>query len=146
MDTSKCVEIYTDGACSGNPGPGGWGVVLIWQGVEKRLSGFEEVTTNNRMELKAAIEGIKSLKREALLKIYTDSQYVKNGITLWMPKWLSTNWKNGKIKNVDLWQELNALVHQFSIEWHWVRGHSGDRYNEIADELARNAIFNNLVK
>lgn len=142
----KHLEIYTDGACSGNPGPGGWGVVLIWDGIEKKLSGYEEVTTNNRMELKAAIEGIKSIKREVPVKIYTDSQYVKNGITLWMPKWLRSDWKNGKIKNVDLWQELNALVHRFSIEWHWVRGHAGDKYNEMADELARNAIYNNLVK
>lgn len=146
MNTIKHLEIYTDGACSGNPGPGGWGAVLIWDGIEKKLSGYEEVTTNNRMELKAAIEGIKSIKREVPLKIYTDSQYVKNGITLWMPKWLRTDWKNGKIKNIDLWQELNSLVHRFSIEWHWVRGHAGDKYNEMADELARNAIYNNLVK
>ncbi len=146
MNIIKHLEIYTDGACSGNPGPGGWGAVLIWDGIEKKLSGYEEVTTNNRMELKAAIEGIKSIKREVPLKIYTDSQYVKNGITLWMPKWLRTDWKNGKIKNIDLWQELNSLVHRFSIEWHWVRGHAGDKYNEMADELARNAIYNNLVK
>jgi ribonuclease HI len=146
MNTNKYLEIYTDGACSGNPGPGGWGVVLIWDDIEKKLSGYEELTTNNRMELKAAIEGLKSIKREVPIKIYTDSQYVKNGITLWMPKWLRSDWKNGKIKNVDLWQELNSLVHRFSIEWHWVRGHAGDKYNEMADELARNAIYNNLVK
>lgn len=134
------LDIYTDGACSGNPGPGGWGAVLIWKGEIKKISGRRSNTTNNQMELTAAIEALKAVKRDVAIKIHTDSQYVKNGITLWIKKWQLTNWNNGKVKNIDLWQELDNLARKFNIEWEWVRGHDGNHYNEVADELARRAI------
>lgn len=140
------VEIYTDGACSGNPGPGGWGAVLIWRDVTKKISGYEAHTTNNRMELKAAIEAVRAIKGNLPIKIHTDSQYVKNGITLWLPKWLKSNWRNGQIKNVDLWRELDQEVQKHKIEWYWVRGHNGHEYNEMADELAREEITKNFCK
>lgn len=135
------LDIYTDGACSGNPGPGGWGAILIWKGKIKEIKGYCPDTTNNKMELKAAIEALKAVKKDVAIKIHTDSQYVKNGITLWIRKWQLTNWNNGKVKNIELWQELDNLVRKFNIEWEWVRGHDGNHYNEIADALARQAIL-----
>lgn len=140
------VEIFTDGACSGNPGPGGWGALLRFNGVEKQISGFESNATNNQMELKAAIEGLKALKRPSTVVITTDSVYVKNGITNWIFGWKKKNWKNsaGKdVKNKELWQELEQLVSkQIDVKWEWVKGHSGHRENEIADLLATSAIEN----
>ena len=138
------IEIYTDGACSGNPGPGGWGVVLLWGGLSKHISGFETQTTNNRMELKAAIEGLKAIKRKNPIKIYTDSTYVKQGITEWIHKWQKSNWNNGKVKNQDLWLELIKLAQQYELEWHWVKGHADNKYNNLADQLAREEIVKNL--
>lgn len=143
------VEIYTDGACQGNPGPGGWGVILRCKGKEKELSGYDPATTNNRMELQAAIEGIKVLKRSIEVDLYTDSQYVRNGITKWLFQWKKNNWRlsdKSPVKNRELWEELDELVQNHHISWHWVRGHSGHPENERADALARNAIENALKK
>ncbi|MBX9787007.1 MAG: ribonuclease HI [Alphaproteobacteria bacterium] len=137
------VEIYTDGACSGNPGPGGWGVVLRYKNTEKEMSGFEAMTTNNRMELKAAIEGIKALTRSIRIEVYTDSQYLRDGITKWLFQWKKNNWRlsnKSPVKNQDLWEELDALTQNHDVSWHWVRGHSGHPENERADALARQAI------
>ncbi len=139
----KFLEIYCDGACSGNPGPGGWGAVLIWDDKLKKISGFEDNTTNNRMELKAAIESLKAIKRPVKLKLYTDSTYVQKGITEWIYAWKRNMWNKGKVKNVDLWQELDQIAAKFNIEWRWVKGHNGNKYNEMADELARQAIVSN---
>ena len=136
----KELHIYCDGACSGNPGPGGWGAVLIWGENEKEISGAEANTTNNRMELRAAIEAIKSVKKKVKIVIHTDSQYVKNGITVWIKDWQKTNWNKGKVKNIELWQELLEESSKHDIKWKWVRGHSGVEYNEKADILAREAI------
>jgi ribonuclease HI len=136
----KEVTIYTDGACSGNPGKGGFGAYLIYKDVTKKIAGYEEFTTNNRMELKGAIEGLKCLQEKCNVTIYTDSMYLKNGITIWIHKWLQNDWNKGKIKNVDLWMELYALVNFHNVEWHWVKGHDTNAGNIIADELARNAI------
>ncbi len=136
----KELHIYCDGACSGNPGPGGWGAVLIWGDKEKEISGAELNTTNNRMELRAAIEAIKSVKKKVKIVIHTDSQYVKNGITVWIKDWLRKNWNNGKVKNIELWKELLEESSKHDIQWKWVRGHSGVEYNEKADILAREAI------
>ncbi|MEV6930686.1 ribonuclease HI [Dactylosporangium sp. NPDC051485] len=134
------VEIYTDGACSGNPGPGGWGAVLRYGTVEKELFGGEATpTTNNRMELTAPIRALESLNRPVVVHLYTDSSYVRNGITAWVARWKRNGWQTaGKqpVKNVDLWQELDALVAQHTVEWHWVKGHSGHPENERADRLA----------
>ena len=130
---------YTDGACSGNPGPGGWGVLLRLGEHEKRLYGGELETTNNRMELLAAIRGLEALKRPASVVLTTDSQYVMKGVREWMPNWKKRGWKTASkqpVKNVDLWQQLDALVSQHEVEWRWVRGHTGHRENELADELA----------
>ncbi|HUX78383.1 MAG TPA: ribonuclease HI [Alphaproteobacteria bacterium] len=141
------VQIYTDGACSGNPGPGGWGVILRYGGVEKELSGFDPTTTNNRMELKAAIEGIKTLKRSVKIDIYTDSQYLRDGITKWVSKWKENNWRlsNKKpVKNQDLWEALEAEIQAHEVKWHWVKGHAGHPENERADALARQAIITAL--
>lgn len=141
------VEIYTDGACSGNPGPGGWGVLLRYKNKEKELSGFEIITTNNRMELKAAIEGIKALTRSVKIEVYTDSQYLRDGITKWLFQWKKNNWRlsnKSPVKNQDLWEELDALTQNHDVSWHWVRGHSGHPENERADALARQAIENAL--
>lgn len=140
----KKVEIYTDGACSGNPGPGGWGVLLRYGKSEKTLSGGESATTNNRMELMAAIMGLKALSAPCEVTLITDSVYVKNGITQWIHNWKKNNWRNANnkpVKNQDLWEELEkqAVLHQ--IEWVWVKGHSGHADNDIVDELARNAII-----
>ncbi len=131
------IEIYTDGACSGNPGPGGWGAILLWNGLQKELSGYAPETTNNRMELQAAIEGLKAIKRKMPVKLYTDSTYVKNGITIWIHKWLRSNWNNGKVKNSDLWTELLNLIKTLEVEWHWVKGHSDNEHNNRADLIAR---------
>ena len=139
----KIVDIFTDGACSGNPGPGGWGAVLRWDGHEKELCGGEPQTTNNRMELMAAIMALESLKRPVKVRIHTDSQYVKNGITEWIHAWKRKGWKTADkkpVKNVDLWQRLEAAIERHDVKWHWVRGHAGHAENERADELARRGI------
>ena len=137
------VDIFTDGACSGNPGPGGWGAILRWRGTERELSGGEAETTNNRMELMAAIEALESLKRPVKARLHTDSQYVKGGITLWIDKWKRNGWKTAArkpVKNADLWHRLEQAAAAHDVEWHWVRGHMGHPENERADELARDAI------
>lgn len=143
MTQSRCVEIFTDGACQGNPGPGGWGVLLRYGETVKTLSGAEKHTTNNRMELMAAIMGLEALQRSCRVKMVTDSIYVKKGITEWLPKWRQKNWRtadNKPVKNQDLWERLSELVEKHHIEWEWVKGHSGHIENEMADELARDAI------
>jgi ribonuclease HI len=143
------VEIFTDGACSGNPGPGGWGAILRSRGVEKELAGAEPATTNNRMELMAAIAGLEALKRPCHVRLYTDSQYLRDGITRWLPGWKARGWRTaGKtpVKNVDLWQRLEAAAAPHEIEWHWVRGHAGHPENERADALARGAIAAQLQR
>ena len=137
------IDIWTDGACSGNPGPGGWGAVLKWGDVEKDISGAEAATTNNRMELMAAIEALNALKKPALVRLHTDSQYVKNGVTQWIHSWKRRNWRtadNKPVKNVDLWQALEAATERHTIEWRWVKGHAEDEMNNRADKLARDAI------
>ncbi len=137
------IEIYTDGACKGNPGPGGWGVLLRYQGQEKCLKGSEPLTTNNRMELMAAIQGLTALTRTSQVALYTDSQYLRQGMLTWMAGWKKNGWKNSKrepVKNVDLWQQLDALARLHQINWHWVKGHSGHPENERADALANEAI------
>jgi ribonuclease HI len=137
------VEIFTDGACSGNPGPGGWGVVLRSGDYERELSGGEAATTNNRMELLAAISGLEALKRPCRVKLYTDSQYLRDGITQWLPAWKRRGWRTADkkpVKNLDLWQHLEAAASRHEVEWHWVRGHAGHPENERADALARAAI------
>ena len=133
------IEIYTDGACSGNPGPGGWGAYLKWNGHEKDIYGGEPETTNNRMELKAAIEALNALKKPSHVKLWTDSAYVKGGITEWMDGWKKKGWKTSAkkpVKNQDLWQELDEAVQRHQIEWHWIKGHAGHPGNERADSLA----------
>lgn len=140
---STIVEIFTDGACKGNPGPGGWGALLRYQGKEKSLFGGELDTTNNRMEMMAVIEALRSLKRPCDVKLTTDSVYVKNGITSWITGWKQRNWKTAAkkpVKNVDLWKQLDEECARHEVEWHWVKGHSGHRENEIADELANQGV------
>ena len=135
--------IYTDGACRGNPGPGGWGAVLYRGGEMNELSGAMSNTTNNRMELVAPVEALDALPDSSLVSLYTDSQYVKNGITVWISNWKRNGWKtsNGKqVKNQDLWQALDQSTRRHVVEWYWVKGHSGDAGNERADELANKAI------
>ncbi|MBC8793908.1 MAG: ribonuclease HI [Tagaea sp. CACIAM 22H2] len=137
------VEIFTDGACSGNPGPGGWGAILRFRGVEKELSGGETPTTNNRMELMAAIEGLKALKRPAQVRVWTDSVYVRDGITKWVHGWKRSGWKTADkkpVKNVDLWQALLEAAKPHDVEWRWIKGHAGHPENERADALARGGI------
>lgn len=137
------VEIFTDGACRGNPGPGGWGAVLRFNGTEKELYGGEALTTNNRMELTAAIRALEALTRHCRVQLTTDSKYVQQGITEWLPGWKRRNWKNSArqpVKNIDLWQALDRLAAQHDIAWHWVKGHAGHPENERADRLAREAI------
>jgi ribonuclease HI len=139
----KEVEIFTDGACRGNPGPGGWGVLLRFKGKERELYGGEQQTTNNRMELQAAIEGLKALKEPCAVILTTDSNYVRNGITSWLANWKQKGWKTAgrnPVKNVDLWQALDEQNQRHQVEWHWVKGHSGHRENEIADQLANRGI------
>jgi ribonuclease HI len=134
------VTIWTDGACSGNPGPGGWGVVMRYNGHERELNGGESETTNNRMELKAAIEALSALTRACEVDIYTDSQYVRGGVTGWIENWKRNGWKTSDkkpVKNEDLWRELDAARQRHAIAWHWVKGHAGHPENERADELAR---------
>jgi len=141
--TAKVVDIFTDGACSGNPGPGGWGVLLRYDGREKELHGGEAATTNNRMELMAAIKALESLKRPVKARLHTDSQYVKKGITEWIHDWKRRGWRTADkkpVKNVDLWQRLEAALAQHDVKWVWVRGHAGHAENERADELARRGI------
>lgn len=140
---SELVEIFTDGACSGNPGPGGWGAVLRYDGQEKQLYGGTPDTTNNRMELMAAIMALESLKRSCKVRLTTDSEYVKKGITQWIAQWKIRGWRTADkkpVKNQDLWQRLEAEVGRHQVEWHWVRGHSGHLENELADALARRGI------
>jgi ribonuclease HI len=142
-NTKNPVTIYTDGACRGNPGPGGWGVSLRYNGTVKNLYGAEAETTNNRMELMAAIVGLESLKRPCKVILYTDSKYVLEGITSWMPNWKSRGWKTAAkkpVKNIELWQRLDAATDRHNIDWQWVRGHTGDEGNEMADTLANQAI------
>ena len=135
------VEIYTDGACSGNPGPGGWGALLRWKDTEKELSGGEAETTNNRMELTAVIEALKALKVRCVISLYTDSKYVMDGVNEWLPNWKKNNWrtsnKKSAVKNVDLWQQLDELLEKHEILWNWVKGHNGHPENERVDKLAR---------
>lgn len=136
----KSVEIYTDGACSGNPGPGGWGVVMRYGSAEKELSGGDFETTNNRMELTAAIEALNALKQPCRVDLYTDSVYVKDGIQKWIAGWKRNNWRTSAkkpVKNVELWQALEAALEPHDVTWHWVKGHAGHPENERADELAR---------
>lgn len=137
------VDIYTDGACRGNPGPGGWGAVLIAGIHERELNGAEAESTNNRMELTAAIEALAALKRACEVRLFTDSQYVRKGITEWITQWRSRDWRTADrkpVKNVDLWQALESQIARHQIEWHWVKGHSGVPGNERADRLANEAI------
>jgi ribonuclease HI len=136
------VTIYTDGACDPNPGPGGWAVLLLYGNHEKVLTGSEPQTTNNRMELTAAVQAFKALKRSCRVDFFTDSEYLKRGITEWLPIWRKRNWRRrgGALANVDLWQELDGAIGQNEIRWHWVRGHAGNVANERVDRLARQAI------
>jgi len=137
------VVIHTDGACSGNPGPGGWGVILQWGGHTRELKGGEAHTTNNRMELTAAIMALEALKRPCDVDLHTDSEYLRQGITGWIHGWKRNGWRTADkkpVKNADLWQRLEAAVGRHTVHWHWVRGHSGHDLNERADELAREAI------
>jgi ribonuclease HI len=140
---TRTIRIYTDGACRGNPGPGGWGALLVAGGREKELWGGELLTTNNRMELTAAIRGLEALKRRCEVDLFTDSQYVRNGIREWLVQWKRRGWKTADrkpVKNQDLWERLDDLVTGHDIEWHWVRGHSGHDGNERADALANRGI------
>ncbi len=137
------IDIYTDGACKGNPGPGGWGALLRWRGHEKELFGGEALTTNNRMELTAVIRALESLRRAAKIVVHTDSQYVQKGISEWLRSWKARGWKTADrkpVKNEDLWRELDALVARHEIHWRWVRGHSGHPENERADALANRGV------
>ena len=141
--TPERVVIYTDGACKGNPGPGGWGAWLRWGAHEKELFGGDPSTTNNRMELTAVIESLALLKRRTPVAIYTDSSYVKDGITSWIHGWKKRGWRtadNKPVKNIELWQRLDALVGSHDVQWHWVKGHSGDPGNERADALANRGV------
>lgn len=139
MNGNRLVTIHTDGACSGNPGPGGWAAVLQWSGKIREISGGEALTTNNRMELQAVIEALKTLKRPCPVALYTDSQYVRTGITEWIHGWKRNGWRTAAkkpVKNVELWHELENLSQQHDIQWHWVKGHAGDELNERVDALA----------
>ena len=140
---TKVVTLFTDGACKGNPGPGGWGVLLEYDGLEKTLFGGTPETTNNRMELTAAIEPLQALKRSCEVDLYTDSVYVKDGVTKWITNWKKNGWKTSAKKpvaNQDLWQQLDAIVGQHNVRWHWVKGHSGHPGNERADQLANQGV------
>ena len=137
--TADSVIIHTDGACSGNPGPGGWGAVLQYNGTIRELKGGAKLTTNNQMELTAAIEALNALKRPCTVELHTDSQYVKNGLNSWIHGWKKNGWRTSDkkpVKNVELWQALDAAVSRHKINWHWVKGHAGDEMNERADALA----------
>ena len=140
MSALKAVEIHTDGACLGNPGPGGWAALLRYRGKERELAGGEPLTTNNRMELMAAIVGLETLSEACAITLYTDSQYVRQGITEWLPGWVRRGWKTSggdPVKNRDLWERLQAACTRHRIDWRWVKGHSGDPDNERVDQLAR---------
>ncbi|MDG2320302.1 MAG: ribonuclease HI [Rhodospirillaceae bacterium] len=139
-EPSSTVELYTDGACLGNPGPGGWAALLRFNGTEKELSGCDPDTTNNRMEMQAVIEGLKALSRPSTVTVYTDSQYVQKGITEWINAWKARGWKTAAkkpVKNVDLWLELDETQERHSVTWQWVKGHAGHPENERVDDLAR---------
>lgn len=143
MTNDNTLHIYTDGACKGNPGIGGWGALLCYGAHQKILNGAEAMTTNNRMELTAAIEALRAVKRACPIVIHTDSSYLKNGITQWLAGWKRNGWKTADkkpVKNIELWQALDALVSQHQVEWRWVKGHSGHPGNEMADQLANDAI------
>ena len=143
MSKNETIDLFTDGACRGNPGPGGWGVLMRWRDHEKELKGGERDTTNNRMEMMAAIKGLESVKRPARIRIYTDSTYVRDGITRWIHDWKRRGWKTAAkkpVKNVDLWQRLEAALAPHEVNWHWVKGHDGHPENEQADALARAAL------
>ncbi|MBX7147010.1 MAG: ribonuclease HI [Alphaproteobacteria bacterium] len=145
MDKSvlNIINIFTDGACSGNPGPGGWGAILYYKNIEKEILGGETSTTNNRMELMAPIKALEILKKPSHVNIYTDSIYVKEGITNWIHGWKKNNWRTSNkkpVKNIDLWQQLDTLCQKHQINWHWIKGHVGHPQNERADYLARQAI------
>ncbi len=140
---AKKVFVYTDGACRGNPGPGGWGAVLIYSGAEKEIAGSEVRTTNNRMELMAAIRALEALRQPVEVHLHTDSQYVRLGITKWLPRWKRNGWRTAArapVKNAELWTRLEAAAAPHKVAWHWVRGHAGHPLNERADRLAREAI------
>ena len=146
MNNEKSISIWTDGACSGNPGPGGWGAFIKYPDSTQKLSGAEALTTNNRMEILAVINALKSINLKLKITIYTDSKYVKDGITSWIHNWKINNWKNSQkkdVKNKDLWQELDGLTQKLDINWQWVKGHSGNIENDIADKLATSAIQKN---
>jgi ribonuclease HI len=142
MSSKRNVTVYTDGACSGNPGPGGWGAILKFGRHEKELSGGEPETTNNRMELRAALEALRALTEPCKVTLFTDSEYLKRGITEWLPGWKRRNWrrKGGKLANVDLWMKLDEEIARHEVHWRWVRGHAGHPLNERVDKLARKAI------
>jgi len=143
MQSKSIVELYTDGACKGNPGKGGWGVLLRYNGKEKTLQGAEAYTTNNRMELMAAIQGLMALTRSTYVDLYTDSQYLRQGMSTWVANWKKNGWRNANkqpVKNQDLWQKLDDLASQHTVNWHWVKGHSGHPENELVDALANAAI------
>jgi ribonuclease HI len=142
-EADEIVDIYTDGACSGNPGPGGWGAVLRYRGREREIFGGEPETTNNRMELTAAIRALETLKRPVKVRVHTDSTYVKDGITRWIHRWKTNGWKTASrkpVKNAELWQRLDRALARHDVAWHWVRGHAGHPENERADALARRGI------
>lgn len=143
------IEIFTDGACSGNPGAGGWAAILRYGEIEKELSGGDDSTTNNRMELTAVIEALKALKKECSITLYTDSRYVMDGVLSWLPNWKSNGWrtsnKKSPVKNVELWQELDKLLSEHKVKWVWVKGHNGHPENERVDRLARNEAQNHSV-
>jgi ribonuclease HI len=142
-ESSDVVEMFTDGACRGNPGPGGWGVVLRYKGREKTLHGGEAHTTNNRMELTAVIRGLEALNRACAVKLTTDSKYVMDGVTKWLPAWKKRDWKTADkkpVKNIDLWQQLDSAIARHRVDWQWVRGHTGHPENELADALANRGI------
>ena len=143
------LDVYTDGACSGNPGPGGWGVVICDPNEPRELAGGERMTTNNRMELTAAIQALMALDSHIMVNIYTDSMYVRDGIQQWLTRWKANGWRTAQkteVKNIDLWQELDGLVANRTIKWHWVKGHSGHPQNDRADILARNAIVQQIMQ
>lgn len=137
------IDIYTDGACSGNPGPGGWGALLLYNGHEKEICGGERETTNNRMELMAAIQALEALKQPSRVRLHTDSVYVRDGITQWIERWKRNGWRTAAkkpVKNIDLWQRLEHAADRHDLEWHWVKGHAGHPQNERADQLARDGM------
>ncbi len=143
MNINNDIKIYTDGACSGNPGPGGWGAIILFENEKKEISGGESETTNNRMELLAVIHAVESIHNPSNITVTTDSSYVLNGITTWIHNWEKNNWKTSNkksVKNVDLWKRLQSCIKLHNIKWHWIKGHSEHNLNERADEIARKAI------